>query len=409
MSIMVMLIISACSSDGNQGQSGPGQWGGRQGQITSVEVETVTNSSISDQIRSFGTIRAQDVVSIIPQVSNRVVRIYTDLGDSVSRGQLLAKIYDLPFRDALGQAEAQLRLSKSSFVRDSLAFERQSLLFERGASSSSEMDMARSAFESSKAQFESARAALTQSRENLDNTEIRSPVNGVVLGRMIAEGDLARTGEPVFEIANLVGLESRLFLPMQDWEAVSVGLPVQMRLSNRDDIAAKGVVSRISPQLNPNTGLGEIVVSLTDAAHSVRQGVLVESRITLETRDNTVVIPRSAMIEQIETYIEPETNTVEIRRKYAAFVAEGDTIARQRELELGLEQGERVEILSGLKPGEKMVVTGHRNLSNGDRIRIAGLPAAAREREQRLDDTPQDANREGGRGGRPGTGRAGGN
>jgi len=410
------LLLISCSGNGNQGPArpgGPGGWPGSARQATSVEVAEVTTSSISDQIRSFGTVRAQDVVSIIPQVSNRVIRIHADLGDTVRSGQVLAKIYDVPFRDALEQAEAQLRQSRAAFVRDSTAYERQVLLFERGASSPSERDNATSAFESSKAQYESARAALTQSRENLENTEIRSPVNGVILGRMIAEGDLARTGDPAFEVANLLGYETRLFLPMQDWANVSIGLPVHMRLSNRDDVAAHGIISRISPQLNPNTGLGEVVVTLTDATRSVRQGVLVESRITLVTHENTVVIPRSTIIEQIETYIEPETNTVEIRRNYVAFVAIGDTVAQQRRLELGLEQGERVEIVAGLEPGEKLVITGHRNLSDGDRIRVAGQarPAAT---DQRLDENVAGEENTGeerrqGQGSGSGQGRTGGN
>ncbi len=386
----VALLIISCSGNDDQrpgGQAGSGGWSGSARQATSVETTEVTTSSISDQVRSYGTVRAQDVVSIIPQVSNRVTRIHADLGDTVRQGQLLAKIYDVPFRDALGQAEAQLRQSRATFVRDSTTYERQVQLFERGASSPNELDNARSAFQSSKAQYESARAALTQSRENLDNTEIRSPVNGVVLGRMIAEGDLARTGEPAFEVANLLGYETRLFLAMQDWESVSIGLPVQMRLSNRDEVAARGVISRISPQLNPNTGLGEVVVSLIDATQFVRQGVLVDSRITLRTHEHSVVIPRSAMLEQVETYIEPETNTVEIRRNYSAFVAVGDTVAQQRQLELGLEQGERVEVLAGLEPGDRLVITGHRNLSDGDRIRVAGQPRPGT-REQRLEDGP---------------------
>ncbi len=382
---LATLFVVSCGGNDTQSPGGPGGWAGMARQATSVEVTEVTTSSISDLVRSFGTIRAQDVVTIIPQVSNRITHIHADLGDTVRKGQMLAKIYDVPFRDALGQAEAQLRQSRASYIRDSTAYQRQLQLFERGASSSSEIENALSAFQSSKAQYESAHAALTQSRENLDNTEIRSPVNGVVLNRMIAEGDLARTGDPAFEIANLVGYETRLFLPMEDWEALTVGLPVTMRLSNRDEVAANGIISRISPQLNPNTGLGEVVVSLTDAIRSVRQGVLVDSRITLKTHENTVVIPRSAMIEQVETFIEPETNTVEIRRKYNAFVAVGDTVARQRELELGLEQGERVEVLAGLEPGEKLIVTGHRNLSDRDRIRIAGQPRPG-SREQRLED-----------------------
>ena len=363
--------MTSCGGDsGNQGRGGGGWQQGRE--AVSVEVAPITTSSISEQIRAFGTIKAQDVVTVIPQVSNRIIRIDADLGDSVNQGDVLAKIYDVPYRDALEQARAQLRQNRSTYQRDSTNFVRQQQLYERNAASQSELDDARSAYESSRAQFESARAALTQSREDLENTEIRSPVDGVVMNRLIAEGDLARTGEPAFEIANLVGFETRLFLPTQDWEEISVGLPVELRLSNRNGIAAEGVVSRISPQLNETTGLGEVVVSLTDISPRVRQGSLMESRITLTTNENTVVIPRSATIEQIDTYIEPETNTVEIQRTYAAFVAVGDTVAEQRQIEIGLEQGERIEVLSGLEPDEKLIVTGQRNISDGDRIRIAG-------------------------------------
>ncbi len=372
--LLLLLTLTACGNSSEEGGGGPGGFGqmNRGGQVTSVEVVPVTTASISDQIRSYGTIRPQDIVTINPQVSNRVTRIHVDLGDTVEQGQVMAEIYDVPFRDAFEQAQAQLRQSRAAYERDSTQFDRQRFLYETNAISRSEFDDARATYESSLAQFEAARAALTQSREDLENSQIRSPVNGVVLSRGIAEGDIATTGDIAFEVANLVGYETRLFLPMQDWEEVTVGLPVEMRLSNREGIAASGAVSRISPQLNPDTGLGEVVVSLTEVTPSIRQGALVDSRITLVTHENTVVIPRSAMIEQVETYIEPETNTVELQRTYSAFVASGDTVAQQRELTLGLEQGERVEILAGLDPGDLLIVTGHRNLNDGSRIRIAG-------------------------------------
>ena len=355
------------------------------GQATSVEAIPVQTASISDQIRSFGTIRAQDVVNINPQVSNRVTRIHADLGDSVRVGDLLAKIYDVPFRDAFEQARAQYRQSRIAFERDSTQFSRQERLFETGAISSSEFDEARAVYSTSRSQLEAAEASLTNSREDLENTEIRSPVNGVVLNRMIAEGDIATTGTTAFEIANLVGFETRLFLPMQDWDAVHVGLPVELRMSNQRQTIAQGTISRISPQLNPETGLGEVVVSLVDVTSSVRQGVLAESRITLETRENTIVIPRAAMMENVETYIEPETNTVELRRNYSVFVAQGDTVASRRDLTLGLEQGERVEVLSGLEEGMSLIVTGQSGLRDGARVRIAGQERTRPDRGGEID------------------------
>lgn len=379
------LLFTGCSSESQNGPQRGGNFPGMGGgSATSVEAVPVERGSISDQVRAFGSIRAQDVVNVTPQVSNRVVRIYADLGDTVSVGQPLAKIYEVPFRDAFEQAQAQFRQSQTTFNRDSTQFIRQEQLYERGSISSSEFEEARATYENSRAQLEAARASLTQSREDLENTEIRSPVNGVVLSRMVAEGDLATTGQAAFEVANLVGYETRLHLPMRDWEAVSIGFPVELRLSSREDAVARGTVSRISPQLSETTGLGEIVVSLTEVSPRVRQGMLAESRITLETRENTIIIPRSAMIERVDTFIEPETNTVELRRSYSVFVAEGDTVARQKELTLGLEQGERVEVLSGIEEGNSLIITGQSGLRDGARVRVAGQQRQARD-EQRIE------------------------
>jgi len=356
-----------------------------------VEAVPVQTSTISDQIRSFGTIRAQDVVNVNPQVSNRITKIHADLGDSVQQGDILAKIYDVPFRDELEQVQAQLQQARINFERDSTQFERQKTLFENEVISQLEYEEAKATFQNSRSQVESARAALTQSRENLENTEIRSPVNGVVLNRLVAEGDIATTGTTAFEIANLVGYETRLYLPMQDWVEVRVGLPVELRLSNHEGVVGRGNVSRISPQLNPETGLGEVVVSLTDVTSSIRQGVLTESRITLVTNENSVVIPRSALVEKVDTYIEPETNTVEIRRTYSVFVSKGDSVAERRDLTLGLEQGDRVEVLSGISPDEKLIITGNRSLNDGSRIRVAGQSGpGSPERGIITDDTDSD-------------------
>lgn len=363
--------MTGCGFDTEEENNGRG-FGQRGGQATSVEVLNVQESSISDQIRSFGTIRSQAVVDLNPQVNNRVTEIYADLGDTVNAGERLAKIYELPFRDAYEQAQAQLRQSRVAFVRDSVQFNRQQQLFESGAISNLEFDQARATYNTARAQLEASQAALTNTREDLENTVLRSPVKGVILSREIDEGDVATTGTVAFTIANLVGYETRLFLPMNDWNAVSVGLPVDLQLSNSRESIARGVVSRISPQLNPETGLGEVVVSLVDVTPRVRQGVLTESRITLETRENTVVIPRTAMIENVETYIEPETNTVELRRNYSVFVAQGDSIAVRRNLTLGLEQGERIEILEGLEEGQSIIVTGQSGLRDGAKIRVAG-------------------------------------
>lgn len=366
--IISLIVLQACgSSNGpppNFNNSDQNQ------QRTSVETVTAETKSISDQIKSFGNIRAEEIVNITPQVSNRITQIYADLGDTVQQGDVLAKIYDIPFRDQFEQAKSQLEQSRSAYVRDSLQFYRQQKLYEQELISSTEFDDAQATFQNSKAQYESSQANLTQSREDLNNTEVTSPVYGVVLSKDVSVGDVATTGQTAFEIANLTGYQTRIFLPVEEWRKVKIGQEVNFRLSNESDISGRGRVSRISPRLDPTTGLGEVVISLTEDSPYIAQGVLVESTINAKTHENAIVVPRSTLVENVQTFIEPESNSIQLQRSYSAFVVEGDSLALQRELQLGIEQGDQIEILEGIEAGDEVVITGQRSLGDSTKVRV---------------------------------------
>lgn len=378
--LSALLLFASCGGNDNE-EAGSGGWGfggfGGGGLAVSVEAVPVQSASISEQVSTYGTIRAQDVVAITPQVSNRVVRILVDLGDQVSSGQVMAEIYDNPYREAVEQAQAQIRQAQTTLERDSTQYVRQNELYERGLISRSEYDEFRTVYLNSQSQFESVQAALTQSREDLQNTQVRSPVNGVVLSRSIAEGDIASAGQEMFEVANLIGYETRVFLPVQDWEKVQIGQQVSLAPSSRGNEIATGIVSRKSPQLDATTGLGEVVITLVESSGNVHQGALIQARINLQTRQNTIVIPRAAMVEKVDTYIEPETGTIELDRTFSAFIVQGDSIAVRRALTLGIEQGDRIEILDGLEDGDSLIITGHTNLEDQSRVRVAGSSPGA--------------------------------
>lgn len=377
--LIVFLFSSLIIGCGGNEESNPAQnaqfsgWGGGSaaGRVTSVETEAVTRQPIADQVRSFGTIKAQDVVAINPQVSNRIVKLYVDLGDTVRQGQILAKIYDTTFRDQLQQAKAQLEQSKVAIKRDSTQYARQQKLLESNSISQAEFDIAFATYRSSLSQYQSSVASVTQAQENFNNTEIRSPVRGVVISRTGAEGDIASAGQTLFEIANLVGYETRIYLPVQDWRAVKIGQSVNLRVSNEAESTAKGVVSRKSPQLDATTGLGEVVITLTDIGASIYPGVLTENVIDIINKPNAIVVKRSSLVEKVETVVEPESNTIQLDRTYSVFVSNGDSVAELRRLELGIEQGDKIEVLSGIRTGDNIIVTGQQSLQDGGVIRVA--------------------------------------
>lgn len=369
--VAISLFLFASCGGGSGNQPRGGRFGGVGGKkVTSVEVKEVVPTTISKQIKAFGTVQSEATVRVIPQVTNRIVRFYVDLGDSVKTGQKLAKIYDRTFRDQVLRDEAQVQQARVGFVRDSSAFVRVKKLYEQGLSSDADYQTASATYQASRAQLASAQASLTQSKENLQNTEVVSPVNGVILVRNGEEGDLATTAQPLFEIGNSSGYEIRLFLPLQDWELVRIGQTVDLSITNQPSNSASGVVTRISPQLDPVTGLGEVVVTINKHSQMLYAGALTESRINVITKNNVLTVPRSSLIEKVQTYIDPESNTIKLQRNYSVFVTQGDTVALQKDVELGLEQGERVEILSGLSKGDKIVITGQNGLEDKAAIKV---------------------------------------
>lgn len=368
-------LLVGCGGDDSGSSENSGQrfsrFGGGPQRTTSVETSTITPGPIAEQVRSFGNIKAQNVVSVNPQVSNRITDIYVDLGDTVRSGQVLAKIYDATYRDQLSQARSQLEQARIAMQRDSSQFERQKMLQERDLSSQAEFDVAQATYQNSMASYQSAKASVTQALENFENTRVKSPVDGVIISRSLEEGDIATTGTALFEVANTTGYETRVFLPVADWRAVKIGQEVDLRVSNEDEATASGVVSRKSPQLDPTTGLGEVVVTLNSVGPYIYPGVLVENVINITRKDRVVTVPRSALVEKVETVINPESNTIDLDRSYAVFVSRGDSVAERREVQLGIEQGDKIEIISGLRPGDKIITIGQQGLEDGSRISVA--------------------------------------
>ncbi|MEX0686875.1 MAG: efflux RND transporter periplasmic adaptor subunit [Balneolales bacterium] len=370
--ILIFILLNSCSGSETTENNLFGS-SGDFSRETSVEVMTVEHAEISDQIRSFGTVRPQDVVSIIPQINERVLKIEADLGDTVTAGQILARLYDITYKDQLIRDQAELRQRKITLERDSIAFGRQTELFNRQLLSPSEFEQGRAVYHSSIAAYESSLASITQSKENLDRTLVRSPVNGVIKNRLVSEGDLASSGQPMFEIANLAGYEISLYLPLRDWKQTKIGQKVDIRNSNDSEFTSEGVITRKSPDIDELTGLGQIVVSISQIGEALYSGALIESRIYIETRPSTIVIPRIALIENVETVIDPESNSIMLERAYSAFVVQGDTLAQRRLLELGIQQGDRIEVLSGLETGDQLIITGQTGLEDQARVRPTSL------------------------------------
>lgn len=106
-------------------------------------------------------------------------------------------------------------------------------------------------------------------------------------------------------------------------------------------------------------------------------------------------VPRSALVETVETVVNPESNTIELDRSYSVFVSVGDSVAERRRLELGIEQGDQIEVLSGLRPRDQIIITGQQGLEDGSKISVASGTAFQSPEQQTVtgDDAPPSGGR----------------
>jgi RND family efflux transporter MFP subunit len=366
LSTALILIIQSCG-----GSSKPSAFAkSHQKQASSVETSTISLKPISEQIHAYGTVESKGVVQVTPQISNRITHIYVEVGDTVSQGERLAKIYGATYKQQVAQARAQISQYKATFEQDSAQYVRQKKLYKRQLISATDLDQAKAAYLGSKSQLQSAYANLKQNQDNLDNTVIRSPVRGVVIARNVSVGDVASTGQAAFNIGNLTGYRMRVYLPRDEWKSAKLGQEAHFQLPGDEHSPAVGRVSHISPRLDPTTGLGEVIVSFTKKTQNISTGMLIQAIINVATHPKAIVIPRSALVENVQTVIQPESNIIQTKRNYSAFVVQGDSLALKHKLKLGIEQGNKVEILKGLQDGDKIVTTGQANLTDSSKVRV---------------------------------------
>ncbi|AGY59525.1 RND family efflux transporter MFP subunit [Gloeobacter kilaueensis JS1] len=297
-------------------------------------------------------------------VSSRVQQINVDIGDSVDRGQVLAVLTS----SELGTAKADLLSAKSRLLASQARLiaarrqsERESYLFGRGISSEREKQEAQAQLASAQADFAAAQAAIDAAKARLlafgmTNQEInqgditprlyaRSATDGRIIQRKARVGQVVQPGEALFSISDLSEVWVVLKVFQSELGRLRVGDSVRFTvrgLSNRD---VNGRVVRISEALDPQTRTADVRVVIPNRGRQLKPGMLVQAEVDLGSASREVLaIPDKALYE--------------VAGKQIVFVRESATRFRPRSVTVGSRAGQYVEVRSGLKPGDAIVVEG---------------------------------------------------
>ena len=372
-----------------------------------VEVATVTRETIHRIVAADGTIYPINQADVMSKVSAPVAKFYVNRGDHVKAGQLIALLENRDLvaaaqaaRAQVAQAESNLRTTTSATVpqaevkaradvqaatqeldaaRTLLANRRK--LYLEGALAHKLVDEAQVAYAqalatlqttqenlralqtvgssqqiaTAQAQLRAAEAQAKSAEAQVAYTEVRSPIDGIVADRPIYPGDMASTGQPLATIVDVSRVVARVNVPQNEVNAVHVGDPASIRFPG-GALEVPGRVTVVSPATSPSATTVEVWVQATNPHDELKPGVSVHTSITAATIPHAVVVPKAALTAT------PEGSTV-------VWTVSRDE-AQPRPVTIGVRQGDQVQILSGLYPGEQVITSGALGLEANAKVKV---------------------------------------
>ena len=212
------------------------------------------------------------------------------------------------------------------------------------------------------------RADLSAARATAQYAQVRAPLSGVVSRRMLGPGDMADVTIPILEITNPTSVNLVANLTAEDGRQVRPGMPAKITPSDAPEISTSGQVISVG-QVDPATNLLSVRIAINGNAGRIKAGEFATAEITVRHAVNVVAVPKQAIVTREE--------------KSVVYAIDGENTAHQKEVKIGAEQNGNVEILSGLKAGEKIAKLGQYELSDGAKVKEAEkeAPEAAASKE----------------------------
>lgn len=311
-----------------------------------VRVTTVETASASEAIRAVGVVAATDEVRLAFKSGGMIRSINVEQGDRVKRGQLLATLAD----DEVASAVAQSQALADKAARD----------LERGKALLADEVATREQVEDLETARSVAIAGLRSALFNARHARIEAPADGVVQRRLAEPEELVAAGQPVLVVGNTGGgWIVRAALSDRDIVRVQIGRSAEMTLDAFPGRTFKATVTEIAAAADPQTGTYELKLSVDPEGERFVQGLVAKVVIADEDKKNVPVVPLTALLE------------ADGREALVFVVADGGH-AKRVSVRTGRLLGDRVEIVTGLAAGDRVVTEGAAWLDDNDAVRVLG-------------------------------------
>ena len=328
LSLAALAVLAvACKSDDKAGTA--------QQAKPQVRIAKVTSEDIPQTETYTATVESDVKNNIAPNTPYRIEKIYVDVGDNVRQGQVVVQL------DASNLQQLKLQVENQK-----IEFNRTSQLYQVGGASKAEYDNA-------KLQLD---VLSTQLKQLMQNTQLVAPISGVVTARNYDNGDMYNQGQPVLTIEQTNPVKVMVNISEVYYKQVFKGMPVDIELDAYEGETFYGKVTIVYPTVDQSTHTFPVEVTISNPGQKVRPGMFARATVNFGDK-NHVLVPDEALVKQIgagDRYV---------------YVYKGGKVSYNK-VELGKHIGNKYEILSGVNPGDDVVIAGQSRLANGKEVEV---------------------------------------
>ena len=303
--------------------------------VAEVQRQTLPDEQVLD-----GVVEAVNQSTVSAQTAGQVEDIMVDVNDFVPAGTPIVRIRNIEQRAGLEQAQASLREAQARHIEAEAEYKRIKDIYQRQLVSRAQMDSATAGFNAAKARLDAAQAGVAQAKESLGYTTINAPYSGIVLERHVQRGEAVQPGKALLtgfsldELRVVADIPQRLIVPVRKHGQARVLLPPD----NKNSIAAAKLI--YFPYADPQSNVFKVRVYLPPKTEGLYPGMFVKVAFRVG-EDSRLTVPKQALAQRGEV-------------SGVYVVRDGRVTLRQ--VRPGRTEGDVVEILAGLEPGEQVAL-----------------------------------------------------
>jgi RND family efflux transporter MFP subunit len=358
LALIGLLAISAagCSGAAHEAPATPATETTRAVPVRGANVE---QRDLRETLTVTGTLRPKAEIKVIAEVAARLDRLVKDEGAVVRKGELLAVLDDTDYNLTLQRAKASLAVADANRAHAAAERDRANSLLKTGGITDKDHLSAQVNLQVSEASLAQAKVEVAIAEQNVTRTRIVAPFSGRLIDRLSDAGSYLASGTPIFTLVDDSVLEFRGAVPSSDYGKVKLNAPVTLTMDALPGLEVTGQVTRVVPMVQERNRSFELIARVPGQQRLVA-GLFARAEIHVRDLKGALLVPPSAVVRDGAN---PDRADV--------FVVANNK-AERREVSLGVEQPDAIQVTKGLSGGETVVIDPPVSLTSGATVQVQG-------------------------------------